>query len=516
MALFPDGKSSDPFWSNAARELLAGVIKYIQRMYAPYCEYKPKWSWDTLTDALGQEPEKFIEMAQLGDPNVQKIMDQARKKAGDVSPKQEKSKTAQSIVSTLAANIGWIPVYASAFDLRRPDGQLRRDGFSISRWLKGDPSLPYRTLVLKNDANHKARGQQIFGALMACMSNYINSTAMPEISADLPGTWIILDEYPQLGAGLAAQVQTIEELGRSRGVRVVKAIQDEAQLYEQHGREKGRSQKSVEQTVIYAKTAKETANEVARLFGECETAEVDEQTGSGGRVVSHVRYGRKAAVRPEDLTGLRIRKGIPWTLLPWVGKKIWPYLKTGAEIVVSVDDVVVKLLQPFPERRPEIRPKVVESDKWNYGILEWAARIHMADFANEDSANEMKRIIDAVKNVGQKMDQAEATRQPFVFKGAAMMSSAEIAALAGKAVVSQVPEPREVPSVESQEAKPADDDQGDDVDQIIMQMKLKSKTEKAERANVRRVVIPGDNDDAFAGESDDAFDDVADADIRHD
>jgi hypothetical protein len=114
------------------------------------------------------------------------------------------------------------------------------------------------------------------------------------------------------------------------------------------------------------------------------------------------------------------------------------------------------------------------------------------------------------------MDQAEATRQPFVFKGAAMMSSAEIAALAGKAVVSQVPEPREVPSVESQEAKPADDDQGDDVDQIIMQMKLKSKTEKAERANVRRVVIPGDNDDAFAGESDDAFDDVADADIRHD
>lgn len=507
MALFPDGKSSDPFWSNAARELLAGVIKYIQRKYGPYCEYKPKWSWDTLTDALGQEPEKFIEMAQLGDPNVCKIMDQARKKAGDVSPKQEKSKTSQSIVSTLAANIGWIPVYASAFDLRREDGQLKQDGFSVSRWLKGDPSLPYRTLVLKNDANHKARGQQIFGALMSCMSNYINSTSMPEISADLPGTWIIMDEYPQLGPGLAAQIQTIEELGRSRGVRVVKAIQDEAQLYEQHGREKGRSQKSVEQTVIYAKTAKETANEVARLFGECKVAEVDEQTGAGGRVVSHIRYGREAAVRPDDLTGLRIRKGMPWVLLPWVGDWLRPWLKTGAEIVVSVDDVVVKLVQPFPERKPEIRPKVVENDKWNYGILEWAARIEMSYMAGEGSADEMKRIIEAVKGLGQKLDDAKAKHEPFRFKGAAVMTSAQVAELVGKSPVSAVPEPQKGSfTVTGQLAEvPVDDNQdsgdgGDDIDRYFEEIGLAS--------------IPGDNEDAFAGESDDAFDDVADADIR--
>lgn len=512
MALFPDGKSSDPFWTNAARELFAGVMKYIQRMYGPYCEYRPKWSWDTLTDALGQTPDKFIEMAQLGDPNVTKIIDQARKKAGEPNPKKEQSKMHQSIVSTLAANIGWIPVYSAAFTFRVDDnsGNLRNDGFSISRWLKGDPMLPYRTLVLKNDANHKARGQQIFGALMACMSNYINSTAMPEISADLPGTWIILDEYPQLGPGLAAQIQTIEELGRSRGVRVVKAVQDEGQLYEHHGREKGQSQKSMVQTVIYCKTSKETAKNVAPLFDTGEVAEVEESTSAGGRVTSRYRHNQAPAVKPSDLTGLKIRKGMPWVLLPWIGDAIRPRLKTGAEIIVGVDDTVVKLLQPFPERKPEIRPKVVENDLWNYGIFKWAARVQMEDYADAEAGCEMRRIIEAVNSVKNEIGSSAATGKPFVFKGAAMMTSAQIAAMAGAAQVAMEGRIREnyekeaVQATEKPVEQPVEAVKVDDIDTYLSNIVGIDTSAR----------VPGDNADVFGDGDEEQFDDPADADIR--
>lgn len=343
-ALFPDEGGPNAYFTDAARELVAGVIKFYMRTMPG------RWGWDTLAVDLAQDAEHLIALAKRGDPTVKKLL------PDDVGD----SRAAQSVLSTVATRTSWIAAYAAAFDFARDDlGELdRSQAFSLSGWLSGADHGEVTKVILNNDKNHEVRAQQIFGAVMAAAANYINSSAMPEISADDPGLWVVLDEYPQLGRAVAQYVQGIEELGRSRGVRVVKAVQDESQLFAAVGREKGEAQRSVQQTRVYAKLATGTAAEIAQKLGDRDVIRIEfpQAVGAGNKRAVTTRL---PVIRADQLTGLRVRKDPNDPLM-------------GVEIVVHTDDVLVKLVQGFSAFE-ELHPKVVPSERWARGILTLAA-----------------------------------------------------------------------------------------------------------------------------------------------
>lgn len=340
-AMFPSDGGANQYFSDAARELLAGVLKcYMRRGTA--------WGWDTLAADLSSDPGHIIDLAHEGDPQTQVLVPA-------MAEGEDMTNATKGVLSSLALATSWIPAYAASFDIQRDaGGQLDTSrAFSIREWLAGHPDYAeVETVILNNDKRFEIRAQQIFGAIVAAAANYINSSAMPEVGADAPGLWVVLDEYPQLGNVVAKYVQQIEEMGRSRGVRVVKAVQDESQLFAAVGREKGEAQRSVQQTRIYCKLATGTAAELAQRLGEREVIRIEfpQAVGAGNKRATTQRL---PVIRSSELTGLRILKD---------GET------PGVEVVIHTDDLLCKLVHPFATV-VEVAPKVIENEKWRRGVL---------------------------------------------------------------------------------------------------------------------------------------------------
>lgn len=332
-SMFPGG-GKDPFWDNAARELFGGVL-------ANLIANKPgTWTWLDVADILSGGAKKIIDFAHEGDPNTKILIDKIEKSS-------DTSQTAKSLMSTIAAGVGWIGVYAYSTDF------APEKAFSVVDWLK-NPNAK-KAIILQNNKNYESRAEQIFGAFFLVIGNYMNSSAMPEISANENGFYFLLDEYPQMGKGVAAQVQTIMELGRSRGVRVIFMVQDESQLDENLGREKGRTQRSLQQTRIYCKSAVETADMVAKRLGNRQVRRIDETKNQSGKIVYKETITDAQILKTETLTGLKI-------------------LNTGAEAIIQIDDMVGKIVVPFT-KMDDVRPKVIESEDWKHGLTKWAKKV---------------------------------------------------------------------------------------------------------------------------------------------
>jgi hypothetical protein len=341
------GGGQNQFFYDAARETIGGLIMFYQRTQGD------NWSWDTLCSDLTKGPKHLIELAKRGSPNNKTLLSGSIDKGA-----------LPSIMSTVANATSWILSYGAAFPVvRDADDKLDRPAsgmFSIQSWLAKRENLAIQKVFLNNNKNYEARAAQIFGAIIASAANYINSSEMPEVSADAAGLWVVLDEYPQLGATVSKYIQQIEELGRSRGVRVLKAIQDEAQLFAQVGRDKGQAQKSVQQTRIYCKLATGTASELSRQLGQKDIVRIEfpQVLGQGNKRVVH---DKADVIRVSDLTGLRvIKEGVE--------------KDRGIEMVIHTDDILVKLVQPFiaAEIVKERNAKVINNEKYITGIFKYA------------------------------------------------------------------------------------------------------------------------------------------------
>lgn len=361
-----DGANSgDSFFDDSAVVVIGGLIKGYM------IDYGQNWSWDTLASDLTEGPRKLLISASRGDPLV-------RQSCPDID-QEELNKTTQSIIATVSKSVSWILAYAGTFKvIRDSKGELDREAsrmFAIKKWLAKESNPEVTKVVFNNDKNYETRSRQIFGAMMSAAANHINSSKMPEVSADAKGLWVVLDEYPQLGKSVAQFVQQIEELGRSRGVRVLKAVQDESQLFAAVGREKGEAQKSVQQTRIYCKMATGTASELSKKLGDHQYVRIEfpQVIGAGNK---RIVQDREPVIRVDELTGLRILKE-PAPL--------------GVELVIHSDDVLVKLVQPFisGDKVKEICPKVIPNKRFEIAALNYARQANGMDIVEvEDPKKE--------------------------------------------------------------------------------------------------------------------------------
>ncbi|MCZ8063991.1 type IV secretion system DNA-binding domain-containing protein [Silanimonas sp.] len=323
-ACFPsENAGPNQFFVNSARALLAGIVKHLQQTRGR------TWVWSDLSKILLDGPGAILAAAHAGDPLTR------------TNVPDTEGTGARAVFGELASGTPWITAYARAF---APEAVP----FSVADWLtRPTPESP-RAVVLNSDARYSGRAEQIFGAILGTAADTIASPAMAEVSPDALAYWMILDEFPQLGTTGQQAAQKIEEMGRSRGVRVVKAMQDASQLFARDGREKGMAQKSMQQTRVFLMSSVDGASDICRALGDREVKRIEFPltSGQGSKRLVHEKT---AVLRVDALTGLRVLKTGP---------------RPGVELILQIGDALGKLVQPFTPM-PKGGGQLIENPRWD-------------------------------------------------------------------------------------------------------------------------------------------------------
>lgn len=371
------------YFIKATTGLIAGYLKYCLRHMGD------NWAIDTLAHEL-MVTRQWVEKALLGDPQLKALIGSG------------KGEQIQNVISAFSTAVGWIPAYSASFKvIRDSEGVINRETsnmFSIRKWLKGEAHQNVKKFILNNNSNYQTQATLIFGVMINVFKNQVNSPSMPAKGPDEEnGIWFILDEFPQLGASVNEPIAKIEEMGRSKGIRVYKAYQDESQIFAQMGRDKGRASMSIQQTRIYLKCAPETASEVAKGMGRKTIIRADPPwiNGAAGKKITKIETD---VINPSELTGLRV--------LNQGGEQ-------GVEMIVRTDDVLVKLVQPFVDREftTEVRPEFMENKLFERGILDLAAEAELKEMVEKGIAgatSEIQDIEDQLTDFDELMAQSEA------------------------------------------------------------------------------------------------------------
>lgn len=239
--LIPEVKSdSNPFFTNAARQLLQGVIQALM-IVAP-----GTWSLRQVL-LLVRDPTRL--RALLGQfPET-----------GHLLQFFEHPATAANILSTVLTYTGPYEIIAAAWD--RAEKRL-----SLCDWLAGES-----VLVLGNDEANRAALDTVNRLLFKRLVELV--LAGPEYSAEGGnGTWFFLDEVRE--AGRLAGLSSLMTKGRSKGACVVLGFQDINGLREAHGR--NAADELVGQAsskAILRLNTPETAQWASGLFGSREVLE---------------------------------------------------------------------------------------------------------------------------------------------------------------------------------------------------------------------------------------------------
>ena len=231
---------ANPFFSNAARHLLYGVVLALM-LKAP-----ARWSLRQVLLVLRSEPllRQVLGQSEFTRPLLQYC---------------EHATTFQNILSTLLTRTAPYEIIAAAWD--KAERRL-----SLREWL-GQESI----LVLANDEDNRAAidtmNQLIFKRLSELV---LAGEELPEES--LRTTWFFLDEVRQ--AGRLEGLSALMTKGRSKGAAVLLGFQDIHGLHEVYGREAANELVGQCNTkALLRLNSPETARWASQLFGSSEFLE---------------------------------------------------------------------------------------------------------------------------------------------------------------------------------------------------------------------------------------------------
>ncbi|MDE8345219.1 MAG: type IV secretion system DNA-binding domain-containing protein [Acidocella sp.] len=209
--LIPD--SHDPMWAAAAREVLTGIIVYLQRNSPGF------WTWQDLFDVAFLPASQLVSLLETAYPSAARFV--------ELTPEGHPTRTSFGIlVNTWAELASVVRPLADAWGQCPPAQRL-----SLRRWLADrNDGLP-KVLVLQRSPRYPALSAAWIGAAI----DFIASTAA---SPELPDSqsrriWLMLDEFPQLGK--LRGFRQLLEVGRAKGIACVLAMQDFQQLIALYG-----------------------------------------------------------------------------------------------------------------------------------------------------------------------------------------------------------------------------------------------------------------------------------------
>jgi hypothetical protein len=225
----------DPIWHQAARQVLTALIIKLQ------VEKPETWNWHDLYLLVCRSHKELLSIMKTYTPEASNIL-------------EAPDKTAQSVLMHLSTNAWLIADLAKAWGDVAPDKR-----FSITDWIRG-VDIKEKVLILQGSENYKVLSNAYIQLAFSLASGLINS---PEIAkSDERRLWFFMDEFPQLGK--LERFRSLLEIGRSKGIRIVLACQDIAQIREIYGEHAANSWLGIVGTYIFTRMgAGETANYVA-------------------------------------------------------------------------------------------------------------------------------------------------------------------------------------------------------------------------------------------------------------
>jgi hypothetical protein len=231
--LVPAGQ--DPIWHQAARQVLTALIIKLQ------VEKPETWNWHDLYLLVCRSHKELLSFMKTYTPEASNIL-------------EAPDKTAQSVLMHLSTNAWLIADLAKAWG-----GATADKRFSVTDWIRG-VDIKEKVLILQGSENYKVLSNAYIQLVFSLASGLINS---PEIAkSNERRLWFFMDEFPQLGK--LERFRSLLEIGRSKGIRIVLACQDIAQIREIYGEHAANSWLGIVGTYIFTRMgAGETANYVA-------------------------------------------------------------------------------------------------------------------------------------------------------------------------------------------------------------------------------------------------------------
>ena len=309
--LIPD--SDDPFWANAARQVLISIFAKLQR------EKGTNWSWVDVNKGIGDDV-AMVKAITAYNPTL-------------AAPfKDPTSKAAQNIVVTLATFASTIRYLTQAWDNIDPvtnkeyePGRVIQK-LSLREWALS-PEVERRVIVLQGNKRYSVLEKSYVQAIISALGGIMNSPEMTDSKSRR--IWMFLDEFPQLGK-LDNFAQYLE-VGRSKGMCVLIGLQDLAQLREIYGKETADVWASICGTYLVCKSqGVETIDWLIKFFGRKIVKTWSNSVSKQGNSKSEQEKEREI-VTAQDILGLKAEKlGIRALLSlndeSGVYRLVWPYV----------------------------------------------------------------------------------------------------------------------------------------------------------------------------------------------
>lgn len=300
--------SSDPMWSQAARQILTGLLMHL------VIEKAGDWSFADLVELVATDYEQLRTAALAGNPSASQLLP------------AEPNKTTQSVLANLIAFM------APVSDLARSESTGYAP-ISIREWMLDPRKSGPQMLLVGNNQRYGTLGR----AFAQSIFDVVRQTAVgPELQDDKERRiWVVLDEAPQLGKidGLASLVET----GRSRGICTIVGLQDIAQWRHIYSRDEADALSSMLGTHIYCRLSPgETAKYLSDAIGQREVLRPMLSTSDFDS------YGQKASLQRQRIVE------------PVVAPEEFGQLgvsKQGVEaLFLTGRETVYRLTWPFPPK----------------------------------------------------------------------------------------------------------------------------------------------------------------------
>ncbi len=199
-SMIPDG--DDPFWSSCAQNILIAIILKLQK------ENGKNWSWLQLSNLIFNSEIKELKA----------ISDTFYTPARD-SITDAESKMSQSIIVTLRS------FCSSILRMSLVTSKIHKNYFGFISYLNNENSVT-RQIIIHGDKKDSELSSALARAVVNLSTKHISSLQFSE--SKTRNLQFFLDELPQ--AGKLADIASLLEIGRSKGVCCVLGFQDISQI----------------------------------------------------------------------------------------------------------------------------------------------------------------------------------------------------------------------------------------------------------------------------------------------
>ena len=307
------------------------------------------WTWSQIAADLAADPVALIQKAATGDPLVTGSFPSVfAPSRGSI----ELTKAERDTISTLS-NASRLIMQLAAVDAGKPDSPR----FSLRKWIAGTAHADIRIAILNNSPLYAQAARDIFGAMLSAVTATVASALPPEKSSDDDdGMWVVIDEGKQLGAGGLQAIQTIEEVGRCRGVRVILALQDAAQLAALVGKDQAEPMLNMQSTRVYLRSSPASATQIIESLGKREIRRL-QGTVDGGAVqgkTSGTDTGL-AVMATSEIAGLSVTRLRDQTV--------------DIEMLVNIESIVGRVIANSGPRRAARAEHAAPCPVWSRGTL---------------------------------------------------------------------------------------------------------------------------------------------------